>query len=69
MYRTASHAADFGIMPQGDGSFRPDWSRVEQRTTGNGRRIDVSLLEATLAAMGWVVSNHLNAGVVSRCGK
>ena len=36
---------------------------VEQRTTGNGRRIDVSLLEATLAAMGWVVSNHLNAGV------
>ncbi len=39
---------------------------VEQRTTGKGRRIDVSLLEATLAAMGWVVSNHLNAGVVPR---
>ncbi len=36
---------------------------VEQRATGRGRRIDVSLLEATLAAMGWVVSNHLNAGV------
>lgn len=36
---------------------------VEQRTTAKGRRIDVSLLEATLAAMGWVVSNHLNAGV------
>lgn len=36
---------------------------VEQRTTGRGRRIDVSLLEATLAAMGWVVSNHLNANV------
>lgn len=36
---------------------------VEQRTTGRGRSIDVSLLEATLAAMGWVVSNHLNAGV------
>ena len=36
---------------------------VEQRTTGKGRHIDVSLLEATLAAMGWVVSNHLNAGV------
>ena len=36
---------------------------VEQRTTGKGRQIDVSLLEATLAAMGWVVSNHLNAGV------
>jgi CoA:oxalate CoA-transferase len=36
---------------------------VEQRVTGRGRRIDVSLLEATLAAMGWVVSNHLNANV------
>lgn len=36
---------------------------VEQRATGRGRRLDVSLLEATLAAMGWVVSNHLNAGV------
>ncbi|MGJ4940685.1 CaiB/BaiF CoA transferase family protein [Bradyrhizobium sp. HKCCYLS1011] len=36
---------------------------VEQRQTGRGRFIDVSLLEATLAAMGWVVSNHLNAGV------
>jgi dihydrolipoamide dehydrogenase len=34
VYRTATHAADFGIMPQGDGAFRPDWSRVEQRTTG-----------------------------------
>ena len=34
VYRTASHAADFGIMPEGDGAFRPDWSRVEQRTTG-----------------------------------
>lgn len=36
---------------------------VEQRQTGRGRFIDVSLLESTLAAMGWVVSNHLNAGV------
>lgn len=36
---------------------------VEQRSTGKGRRIDVSLLESTLAAMGWVVSNHLNANV------
>jgi len=36
---------------------------VDQRTTGHGRRIDVSLLEATMAAMGWVVSNHLNANV------
>ena len=36
---------------------------VEQRATGHGRRIDVSLLEATLAAMGWVVSNYLNGNV------
>jgi dihydrolipoamide dehydrogenase len=34
VYRTATHAADFGIMPEGEGAFRPDWSRVEQRTTG-----------------------------------
>lgn len=37
---------------------------VEQRQSGQGRMIDVSLLESTLAAMGWVVSNHLNAGIV-----
>jgi CoA:oxalate CoA-transferase len=36
---------------------------VEQRRTGCGRFIDVSLLEATVAAMGWVVSNYLNGGV------
>ena len=37
---------------------------VEQRTAGRGRRIDVSLLESTLATMGWVVSNYLNADAV-----
>jgi crotonobetainyl-CoA:carnitine CoA-transferase CaiB-like acyl-CoA transferase len=36
---------------------------VDSRTTGTGRRIDVSMLESTLASMGWVVSNYLNAGV------
>ncbi len=36
---------------------------VESQTTGRGRRIDVSMLESTLASMGWVVSNYLNAGV------
>jgi len=36
---------------------------VDQRVTGRGRCIDVSLLESTLAAMGWVVSNHLNGQV------
>jgi dihydrolipoamide dehydrogenase len=34
VYRTASHAADFGIMPDGKGTFTPDWARVAQRTTG-----------------------------------
>jgi crotonobetainyl-CoA:carnitine CoA-transferase CaiB-like acyl-CoA transferase len=37
---------------------------VEQRSSGKGRFIDVSLLESTLAAMGWVVSNYLNADVI-----
>jgi CoA:oxalate CoA-transferase len=37
---------------------------VEQRATGKGRSIDVSLLESTLATMGWVVSNYLNADSV-----
>ena len=32
--RTARHAADFGIMPEGDGGFTADWGRVSQRTTG-----------------------------------
>jgi crotonobetainyl-CoA:carnitine CoA-transferase CaiB-like acyl-CoA transferase len=36
---------------------------VDSRTTGQGRSIDVSMLESTLASMGWVVSNYLNAGV------
>ena len=34
VYRTAAHAADFGIMPDGPGTFTPDWSRVAERTTG-----------------------------------
>src|ERR1700674_5113863 len=37
---------------------------IEARTTGHGRMIDVSMLEATLASMGWVVSNFLNGGIV-----
>jgi crotonobetainyl-CoA:carnitine CoA-transferase CaiB-like acyl-CoA transferase len=36
---------------------------VDSMTTGHGRSIDVSMLESTLASMGWVVSNYLNAGV------
>lgn len=34
--------------------------------TGEGERIDVSMLEATLIAMGWAVSNWLIAGVRRR---
>jgi len=37
---------------------------VEARATGHGRMIDVSMLESTLACMGWVVSNYLNAGQI-----
>ncbi len=37
---------------------------VDARASGRGRMIDVSMLEATLASMGWVVSNYLNASVV-----
>ena len=36
------------------------------RRTGLGRIIDVSMLEATLSTMGWVVSNYLNAGVAPK---
>ncbi|GGF11491.1 CoA transferase [Aliidongia dinghuensis] len=36
---------------------------VGARQTGTGRFIDVSMLESTLATMGWVVSNYLNAQV------
>ncbi len=34
VYRTAAHAADFGIMTEGSGAFTPDWARVSERTTG-----------------------------------
>ncbi|HXZ07105.1 MAG TPA: CoA transferase [Paraburkholderia sp.] len=36
---------------------------VDAVRTGTGRMLDVSMLESTLATMGWVVSNYLNAGV------
>jgi crotonobetainyl-CoA:carnitine CoA-transferase CaiB-like acyl-CoA transferase len=36
---------------------------LDARATGHGRMLDVSMLEATLSTMGWVVSNYLNAGV------
>lgn len=36
---------------------------VRQRTTGEGAFLDISMLDATLATLGWQVSNYLNAGV------
>ncbi len=36
---------------------------LRARATGEGAFIDVSMLDATLSTMGWVVSNYLNAGV------
>ena len=45
-------------------SFAIAAALVDQRASGRGRFIDVSLLKSTLAAMGWVVSNHLNAGQI-----
>src|SRR3712207_8841231 len=35
---------------------------VHRDRTGEGVRLDVSMLEAALTAMGWVVSNYLIAG-------
>lgn len=35
---------------------------VRQRRTGRGARLDTSMLDAALTAMGWVVSDHLIAG-------
>jgi len=39
---------------------------LRARATGEGVFVDVSMLDATLATMGWVVSNYLNAGVDPR---
>ena len=39
---------------------------VDSTNHGRGRMIDVSMLESTLATMGWVVSNYLNAGTVPK---
>jgi len=36
---------------------------VNARATGEGAYLDVSMLDSTIATMGWVVSNFLNAGI------
>lgn len=44
-------------------AFAISSSLLEARSSGRGCQIDVSMLESTLATMGWVVSNYLNANV------
>ena len=39
---------------------------MRQKTTGEGAFLDVSMLECTLSALGWPVSNYLTAGVDPR---
>lgn len=37
---------------------------LSSRQTGKGRAVDVSMLDSTVVAMGWIVSNYLLAGVL-----
>ena len=45
------------------GAFAIVAALLRQKTSGEGAFLDVSMLEATLSAMGWPVSNFLTAGV------
>jgi crotonobetainyl-CoA:carnitine CoA-transferase CaiB-like acyl-CoA transferase len=45
------------------GAFAIAAALVRQKTSGEGAFLDVSMLESTLSALGWPVSNHLTAGV------
>ncbi|RWK53889.1 CoA transferase [Mesorhizobium sp.] len=45
------------------GAFAITAALVKQKTTGEGAFLDVSMLECTLSALGWPVSNYLTAGV------
>jgi CoA:oxalate CoA-transferase len=44
------------------GAFAIVSALLRQKTTGEGAFLDVSMLEATLSAMGWPVSNFLTVG-------
>ncbi|MDG4879364.1 CoA transferase [Mesorhizobium sp. WSM4935] len=48
------------------GAFAVAAALVKQKTTGEGAFLDVSMLECTLSALGWPVSNYLTAGVEPR---
>ncbi|MES0097161.1 CoA transferase [Mesorhizobium sp. M0019] len=45
------------------GAFAITAALVKQKTTGEGAFLDVSMLECTLSALGWPVSNYLTADV------
>lgn len=46
------------------GAFAITAALLRRQRTGEGAYLDVSMLESTLSAMGWPVSNYLTAGVV-----
>ncbi|ESZ24501.1 MULTISPECIES: CoA transferase [unclassified Mesorhizobium] len=45
------------------GAFAIASALVRQKTSGEGAFLDVSMLECTLSALGWPVSNYLTAGI------
>ncbi len=45
------------------GAFAITAALVRQKASGEGAFLDVSMLECTLSALGWPVSNYLTAGV------
>ncbi|WP_027056649.1 CaiB/BaiF CoA transferase family protein [Mesorhizobium erdmanii] len=45
------------------GAFAIASALVRQKTSGEGAFLDVSMLECTLSALGWPVSNYLTAGL------
>lgn len=48
------------------GAFAIAAALVRRKTGGEGAFLDVSMLESTLSALGWPVSNYLTAGVEPR---
>jgi len=48
------------------GAFAIVAALYERKTSGNGRYIDVSMLDSTISALGWVASNYLVAGVETK---